>query len=254
MIRQWDLRAATVTAIACAVVALAAPIEALRALAGAPLCLFLPGYAVTAATWGKRPIERQALLLLSVASSLAVLAAGAVFLNLVPGGIDPASWTVLLLIVIIGGCLIAARRRPRAVGGLGLSLRVGIADIVLLAGAALAVAGSAVLASTPVPAKNAVGYTQLWMLPQGGSNPPVMRIGVASNEQRTTAYELEVQRGRRAAPFRSALELEPGEERVIRVPVGRRRSSEPVRITARLYRDEALTIAYRRVTGWTRPG
>ena len=52
------------------------------------------------------------------------------------------------------------------------------------------------------PAKNVIGYTQLWMLPTGGHGTAV-RIGVASQEQDPQTYSLELRYDGRHRPVSS---------------------------------------------------
>ena len=122
-------------------------------------------------------------------------------------------------------------------------------DGALLAGAALCVAGALILSSTPLPAENAVGYTQLWALPADASAAPGVRVGVDSAETEPLAYRLEVRRPGGGPPVSSRLRLEPGQESVRFVGV---ESPPPggVRVTALLYREDRPGVVYRRVTEW----
>ncbi len=254
---ERDLVAAVATAVLCAVVVLCIPLEGLRLAAAVPLSLFLPGYAITAAAFGGRQLEGPQLLVLSVATSLATLAVGGLLLNYLPGGLRTASWAGLLLLVVLGGCIIAAQRRPAPTSTWlpRLHLQIRSVDGALLRWATLAMLGGVLAAGlalaiswTPVPAKNAVGYTRLWMLPSGGAARAHLRIGVDSEEQHPVAYKLEVQLGRRHTPVSSRLVLEPGQSRVLNLRV-RRRPPGSVPVTALLFRRDHPNAAYRRVTG-----
>ncbi|HEY4779357.1 MAG TPA: DUF1616 domain-containing protein, partial [Solirubrobacterales bacterium] len=108
-----DLEAACTGATLCALLTLVLPFEPLRMLLAAPLTLFLPGYAISAAIFARRRIERRQFLLFSLGLSLAVLALGALVLNYVPGGIRAWSWALLLFLVVLGCCRGAALRRPK---------------------------------------------------------------------------------------------------------------------------------------------
>lgn len=253
-----DLVVATATAVLCVVLVLCVPLGGVRLAAAVPLSLLLPGYAITAAAFGRRQLQLPMLLLLSVGLSLATLAIGGLGLNYLPGGLRAASWAGLLLLVVLGGCSIAGLRRPRpSNSGLsGLRPQVRPVDGALLRWAALAMLGGVLAAGlalaiswTPVPAKNAVGYTRLWMLPSGGAARAHLRIGVDSEEQHPVAYKLEVQLGRRHTPVSSRLVLEPGQSRVLNLRV-RRRPPGSVPVTALLFRRDHPNAAYRRVTGW----
>jgi uncharacterized membrane protein len=253
-----DLVIASATAVLCGVVVLCVPLEGVRLAAAVPLSLLLPGYAITAAAFGRRQLQRPQLLLLSVGMSLATLAIGGLVLNYVPGGLRAASWAGLLLLVVLGGCTIAALRRPRPANRDLPGLRPQVQPVdgthvlgTALAGVAavLAVGMALAISWTPVPAKNAVGYTRLWMLPSGGATRAPMRIGVDSEEQHPVAYKLEVQVGRRHTPFSSRLVLRPGQGRVLQLRV-RRRPPGSVPVTALLFRRDHPNAVYRRVTGW----
>jgi uncharacterized membrane protein len=257
-----DLLAAAAAAVLCALVVLYVPLEGVRVVAAAPLCLLLPGYAISAAAFGRRSLRWSQLLLSSVAMSLATLALGSLVLNYVPGGLHTTSWTALLVLVVLGGCALASLRRPSPASDRLRVFRPQVrgVDRRLLVGAALAAAGGAAAVGmavavswTPLPAKEAVGYTQLWMLPSGDVMQTRMQIGVVSQEQHPVAYRLKVQVGRRGAPassrLGSRLVLEPGQRRVFQLKV-RRRPSGAIPVTARLFQGDDPEVAYRRVTGW----
>src|SRR5262249_13936171 len=135
-----DLELATRGAIICALAALILPLEALRVAFAVPLALFLPGYAIAAASFARRPLVGPPLLLLSIAFSFCVLALGALPLNYVPGGVQELSWALLLLLVILNGCRLAALRRPapRARRARPASWRPRRAEALLIGGGALA--------------------------------------------------------------------------------------------------------------------
>jgi uncharacterized membrane protein len=247
-----DLTAATAGAALCAVVAVSVPPEGVRLAAALPLALLLPGYAVTAAAFAGRVLPRPQLFLLSVALSLATLALGALVLDVVPGGIRRGSWAALLVVVVAGGCMTASRRRPRSANGHlpHLRLHLRASEGALLLGATLALAGAFGLSWTSVPAKNAVGYAQLWMLPQGGTKIPSVQVGVVSKEQHSTAYRLRVRWAGQSKSFTSRLSLKPGEERVFEVPVTRPPPGRSLRVYAFLYRDDRPGEVFRLVNAW----
>ena len=190
-----DLELVAGASVLCALVALILPFEAVRVVFAAPLALLLPGYAITAATFARRAIAWQPFLLLSIALSLAALALGSLLLNYVPGGIGEISWALLLLLVILNGCRIAALRRPRAPQGAPSwpRLRPSRAEGALLGGGALLAVAAVILAMTPLPASNALGYTELWIsTARPDPDTAVARIGVRSEEKREISYFLRV--------------------------------------------------------------
>lgn len=244
-----DLRLAAAAALLCAVLALLIPVEGISLLFATPLALFLPGYAITAASFGRRGLAWPQFLLLSLALSLATLVLGSLLLNYL-GGIHPLSWALLLLLVVLGACRVAAVQRGPSGSGpqwprLRLRLR-GPQLAMLLGGAALSV-GALVLGSSTVPADDALGYTQLWVLPEAGSAGHEVQIGVRSQEQGSTDYDLRVRIGADGLARRS-FRLTPGETRLVRLraPAG---SSGVVPVVATLLLHDHPFSVYRRAKG-----
>ncbi len=250
-----DLSTVTVLALVCALAAPLLPIEALSLLFALPLAFFLPGYALTAAAFARRPIERPQLLLLSLGLSLCVLALGALLLNYVPGGIGPVSWTLLLALVVLNGCRVAALRRPKARPAAPLTrprLRPTAAAAALLIAALLCATAALALTFTTTSAKHANGYSALWLLPptpkdraEGGA-----RIGVNSEEQKSVNYRLQVRVADFRGEFARNFRLEPGETRVLKLGASKAASARPVAVTALLFRRNKDGNVYRRVSGW----
>lgn len=244
-----DLKLVLVATFIGAAVALFVPWEPAQVLAAVPLCLLLPGYAIVSLLFAGRELSRAQLLVFSLACSFAALALGVLLLNYMPGGIRKATWAVYLVILICACCRGAAMRRRRPVPGRDfrhLGLRLRRRDLALLASGLLIGAFAIVLAQTAVPAEKAEGFAALWMLPAkepAGS----LRVGVLSSEQKEKAFVLRVV-GLSERPLDRRFRLEPGEERVFRVPVraGRPRG----RVTASLYKAAQPEELYRRVTAW----
>lgn len=247
-----DLELAVAATLACVLVALVSPFETLALIAAIPLCLFLPGYALTAAIFGRRTPDRPRLLLLTLTLSLATLVIGSLILNYMPGGIRDISWGLLLVLVVLAAARWAAlhRGRPRSRSLPRPRLpRLPAVDAILLGVGASAAVAAIVLSQVPLPAGNAKGYTSLWMLPVPGKED-VMRVGVVSNEQGDEEYRLVVRVAGKEAGGPRELALEPGEEKILRVPIEPPAGDEPVRVGASLYRTEAPKTLYRRVTFW----
>lgn len=268
-----DLRRVAWGSLLCAVVALALPWPAASLVFAAPLALFAPGYAIVAATFARRPLDRAPRLVLSLTLSLAVLALGGLFLDYL-GGIHGFSWAALLLLVVVGCCRAAALRReggprpspPRLPRPSGLEAALGL-------GAIAVVVAALVLASTNLPAKSAVGYTELWIVPRAESEGSEAEVGVKSQEQQTTEYDLGVRIGKDQL-IRRSFALAPGEETVVVVgpPVAPARSaargpavaparraapagSTTVPVVATLLLDRDPSFVYRRVkSSLTVPG
>jgi uncharacterized membrane protein len=250
-----DLAAAAAAAAVCAVVALAVPLEPVRAAAALPLAFLLPGYALSAAAFGPRPPGPMPVLALSLGLSLATLVLGALALNYVPGGLRAGSWAALLVLVVLVGCTVAASRRSGPSGGHfhWPSIRLGVQSACLLLGAAFAVAASAVLWTKSLPAENARGFTRFWMLPASGPKAEGVRVGVVSQEQDPVAYRLEVYLAGRSKPITKRFTLLPAQKRRLQIPVaGRPVPADPVPVRALLFRSAQPETLYRRLTGWTR--
>jgi Protein of unknown function (DUF1616) len=249
-----DLHAAAVSALLCGVVVVTVPITAIRTLSAVPLCLLLPGYAIAAAAFAPcRPAGVQALLL-APALSLGALVAGSLVLDAPPRGLRLGSWTVLLVIVVLGSCGIAVARRRAATAARSRSFATGTwfrprpRDLLLVLVAAL-IAGSALLLSrTPLRAPNAIGYTSLWMLRAGTPAAPLLRIGVTSAEQHPTTYRLLLTTGTGSpSVVASGLTLRPGSATDVTVPLAPVATGAPAIVTAHLYRA-GRTDVYREVT------
>jgi hypothetical protein len=244
---QKDLRLAVALSALCAVLALLVPAGGVALVFAAPLTLFLPGYSITAAAFARRDLEWPQFLLLSIALSLATLVLGSLLLNYA-GGIHPLSWAVLLLLVVLGACRAAALRR----GASGTASRWprfrprGPQAAMLLA-AAVATVAALVLGFSTVPAEDAVGYTQLWVLPAAGSKGSEAQVGVRSQEQASVDFDLRVRLGAERLVKRS-FRLAPGETRLLRLraPPG---STGTMPVIATLLRHNRPTSVYRRVKG-----
>lgn len=255
-LRHRDLLATAIAAALCAAVVLFVPITAIRAVFATPLCLILPGYAVTVACFAERKLGGAHLLMLSVAMSLATLAIGAVVLNLLPGGLRSGWWVGLIMVIVLVGCGVAALRRPRSAQSRPRDRlpRVRRADAAMLLGACAAVAATFTLSHTQLPARHVVGYTQLWMLPAGDSGTTAaVRVGVASAQLHPLAYRLELRLGSRRVVMSLRFALKPGQEYEKLVPVASPATGRSTEITALLYQDDRATAVYRRVTGWLPP-
>jgi uncharacterized membrane protein len=184
-----------------------------------------------------------------------VLALGALLLNYVPGGIGPVSWAVLLALVVLNGCRVAALRRPKTRAGVSAprpSLRLSATAAGLLVGALLCTTAALALTFTTTSAKHADGFTALWLLPptpkdaaEGGA-----RVGVNSEEQKPADYRLQVRIGDRPDEIVRSFSLDPGETRVLKLGPAEAASTGPVAVRVLLFRLNKDGNVYRRVSGW----
>ncbi|MBO0769511.1 MAG: DUF1616 domain-containing protein [Solirubrobacterales bacterium] len=160
-----DLIAAIVAAVALAVAIELIPVQLVRDILAVPVALLLPGYAMARAIFVRTDLELIPRVMLVPALSLAQLVIGALVLNLVPGGIQRASWLIWLVLVVVAGTLVAGARRPsdQRSGGV-LRSQIGLPNVasgaVYVLAAALAVAAM-VASRRPETAKNAIGYPRL---------------------------------------------------------------------------------------------
>jgi len=245
-----DLERACAAAVLCALVAALVPWEVVRLVAAPPLTLFLPGYAIVAVAFGSQESALPKRLTLSVGTSLMVLVLSAFVLNIFPLGLRTASWAVLLPVVVIAACMGAALRRepaPPRGAALAMPARPPAGSIALASLAVLIGVAALVLAQKPLPAKNAAGYTALWMLPTDSAEAAVA-VGVISNEQDPASYRLKVGLGEnQSKAYR--VDLDPGEERIYEIDVPREANGR-THVVASLYREERPGLLYRQVTSW----
>lgn len=250
-----DLRLLVWGSLLCAIVALVLPWPAISLVFVAPLALFAPGYAIVAAAFARRQLDWPRLLILSLALSLAVLALGGLVLNYL-GGIHGITWAILLLLIVAGCCRGAALRRDRPPERLRLRLRLpnpGWPKLGLALGGLAAVVAALVLASATLPAKSAVGYTELWIVPELESEGSEALVGVKSEEQQTTEYDLGVRIGKQLV--KRSFVLKPGEETSVRVGPPFVPAGFTVPVVATLLLDSDPSYVYRRVESTlTTPG
>jgi uncharacterized membrane protein len=258
-----DLWATSGAALLCAAVVILVPLTAVRAAFATPLCLVLPGYALAAACFSPGRVSGPQRAMVVLALSLATLALGSLLLNALPGGLRLGSWTILVVAVVLVGCAVAAARRHRLIlpvgvpatgagGGAaprlrGLGSKRAQSDLLLVIFAALIASSALLLSRIPLPAPNAIGYTQLWMFADDSGHTPAVRIGVRSAEKRRTSYRLALTIGTSApAVVEPHLTLAPGQSSQIKVPlIGIPRPRAIV--TAELYKGRSPTV-YRQVT------
>ena len=245
-----DLQLLAWGSVLCAVVALAIPLPVLSLLFAAPLALFAPGYAIVAVTFARRKLDGQRTLLLSLALSLTTLVLGAFLLNYAPGGVRGFSWAVLLALVTVACCRAAALRRPRGSGPALSWPSIRRRDAALLLGGTALAAAALVLAMTTLPAKNARGFTELWVTPQAGAVAGSAEIGIGSEEQHATSYVLRTQLGNGGVPVVRRFTLRPGETRTLRLLATPSSGSTPLPVTAQLFRADRPGAVYRRVSAW----
>ena len=242
-----DLRLLVALTLVCAVGSLITPLGAVRVIFAVPLALILPGYAITAAAFGRRLPAWPERVPLTLGISLACLALASLVVNYTPGGIHGLPWALLIVLVVLLSCRAAARRRaPARHEPPSLAkLRPSRAGAMLAAGALAMVAGALILAQATFENDRASGYTQLWIAPPKPTDGST-RIGVTSEQQQTRAYRLVVEVEGRTRPLVDSFELGPSDTRLVTLPAGS--TGSPVGVEARLYLRARPTDLYRRVS------
>ncbi|HEV2728227.1 MAG TPA: DUF1616 domain-containing protein, partial [Solirubrobacterales bacterium] len=210
-----DLELAVRAAVVSAVLAIVLPVPVLSLIAAAPLVFFLPGYAIVCAVFARKTpaLDPPRLLVLSFGLSLAVLALLPLLLDLLPGGISMGWWAVSLCLVVLAAARAAAlsRRRPARRAFRRPRLSFAKPDGALVALGLLAGIAAVVLIFIPFSAKDAIGYSELWIQPRDSAEPTVL-VGVASREQEGERFTLEMRTGASEKPFEvDSFELGPGE-------------------------------------------
>jgi hypothetical protein len=247
-----DLTIAAAAAVLCALIAALVPVELIRVIAALPLTLYLPGFALIAASFDGEDLPPLKRATIEVGTSLILLVLGAFILNVFPFGLTTASWALLLALLVVAGCAWAARRRGRAEAAerpsFAAIVRPTTRSVVMVGAAVLIGAASIALAQKPLPAKHVDGYTALWMLPTDAEEEALV-IGVQSNEQDTAAYRLRVSLGRESQARTYRVKLDPGEERIFKLEVPES-SGGRTRAVASLYREDRPDRLFRRVTRW----
>ncbi len=245
-----DLRVIVALAGGCALLALLLPVGALSLLVLAPLAFFLPGYAITSATFARRPLPGAMLGVLSVGLSLAVLALGALPLNWLPGGISAGWWALLLVLVVVAACRGAALRRPLAQEK-ALTWqrpRPSRGEAALFGCGALSLLAAFVLAFVTLSADQAIGYTELWIEPLPARE--AVQVGIANGERQEATYTLEFRVNGRDRPFAvRQVFLDRGARRTLAMPVPTAAGRRDVKVAVTLFRAGVIE-PYRRVTAW----
>jgi uncharacterized membrane protein len=245
-----DLQLAARAAVVCAALAILLPIPVLSLVFAAPLVFFLPGYAIVCAVFARRSLDTARLLVLSFGLSLAVLTLVPLLLDPLPGGISTGWWAVALCLVVLGAARAAAlaRRRPARRAFRRPRFKLAKREAGLLALGLAAGAAAVVLIFIPVSAKDAIGYSELWIEPERGAVPSAV-VGIASREQESDRFTVELRTNLSETPFEvTSFELSPGEQEqlVVRPPV---KGERPVKVSATLFR-EGISQPYRRVAAW----
>ena len=251
----------TISVVASAVVFVVPPDAGWGRIVTLPLVLVLPGYALTAATFAKRPLGIPERIVLSLGLSLVLVIVGGLLLNWTPFGLSAVSWTVLLSSLTLGSCLVAlARRRGHSlaapdwseIGRGGWTPRQSL----LLGLAAVIAIGAIALSNVGAQRQTSAGFTQLWIRPTDGTaTDSTIRLGVSNMESTAMQYRLVVSVDAKVVKVWPAIDLAPHENWAgilllppAKSPAGTAASSRMVE--ADLYRAHAPETIYRHVVLW----
>lgn len=201
----------------------------LRAILVLPLALFLPGYGLMRAIFGRRRPAQAERIVLALSLSLVTTALASLFLDVASFGLTLRSWAAALAVVTVGATLAAAARpSPAAARGATAGRRLTFRPLPLASAvAAVGLAAAAVvLARTPLPSPSASGYTALWLTRDSGS--PGLIVGVRSEERHRTHYVLRLKLPGRSIKRHFA--LAPGHTWQERLPSSRKAAASLYRV------------------------
>lgn len=179
-----------------------------------PLVVFLPGYALANAVFGRRPPAAVERLALALGLSLVTAALASLVLNFLPPGLTLYSWAAALAVITVAATAVDAARHPAGPpGSMRTSPRARLRlprrreQIIVAVAAAGLLAAAVMLARTPLPSPRAQGYAALWLTRDPRSSGLI--LGVRSEERRTTRYVLRLKLP--SGTSRRELTLGPGQ-------------------------------------------
>ncbi|MGE5602492.1 MAG: DUF1616 domain-containing protein [Nitrososphaerales archaeon] len=192
--------------------------NALRASLSLPLVLFLPGYALSAALLPDGRTGLAERVALSVGLSIAIAALGGLLLNLLPSGLTPGAWRLLLLGVTLTATAYALwRRRHERIAGPGpVVTQVSFREAALLSAAALLIGlalGVGALGVDPVNHGTTAQapFTQLWAIPRQSGQQYVIQVGLSNLENQRVSYRVTLESGSRVLAEWPAVTLASGD-------------------------------------------
>lgn len=219
-----------------------------RTIAGLPLVFYLPGHAILCAAGrpGRRPLE---VAVFTAGLSMAVTVFCGLVLNLL-GPLTPLRWAVALAAIT----LVAYWRAHRSMGDRGPLPAVPLRLPALGRTRALMLVASIVIAGVATAwsrfdalAYREFAFTELWMVPETGSN--AVTIGIRNAERAATSYDLELVIDNHIISVRRGIDLKVGQKWISEFawPAhdGKAHAAE-----ARLFKRGQESVVYRRV--WLR--
>jgi uncharacterized membrane protein len=245
-----------ITIVAVALAFTVTPNRVLGRIWTLPLVLLLPGYALTAAMFPRGSLGLPSRLVFSLGLSLVIVILGGLALNWTPFGLHASSWSVLLGGITLCACVVTlVRRRGQSVTS-SVQRRVSIPGFtvrqaLLLALAAIVVCAAIVVSSIGAAQQPYPGFTQFWMLPIGGANPPnAVRLGVSNMQSTAMKSSLTVSEDGKVVKVWPAIDLKPNEKWEVTLLLPQTHHAAAAKVEALLYRVNAPTTVYRHVVLW----
>jgi uncharacterized membrane protein len=234
-VRTWQVLGLVVLGVSLLVLLVAVdPTHMLRGLAALAV-LVLPSYLIA---W---PVLRPQLgaagaFTIAGGLSLGMVAIAGLVLNLLPWGIQAATWLAYVVALVVIAWALGRRPRVRRP-----TLNVARHEVVL------AVAGGMIMVTALLSARMFAGYpaesfTQLWITSSVDAPTTGVAVTVRSEEHAVTSYRLELWIGSARVETWADIRLGPGQTWSRTVTVG------SGRIEAQLYRLVDPGTLYRRVT------
>jgi uncharacterized membrane protein len=213
------------------------------------LVLYLPGYALTAAVFSHKDLEKPERSLFSMGLSLAITAIAGLALHLTGWGIQAANLSALLGgVTLVSAATAWSRRKRVSLAPHSAWTSLDVAGGLLLAFSGAILAFSLVIARLPASPGNFDGYTLLWIdydeRVAGG-----YQIGIQSHEFVSTAYRLRISAGEEQLNVITPLILLPGDTFEITETLPSWITPQTP-IEVELFRLESPGEPYRRVVLW----
>jgi uncharacterized membrane protein len=188
-------------------------------------------------------------MVLSLGSSLSIIAVGGFALNLTPWGLRATSWAVLLggLAALAAALALLGRPTRPELTSMSARPRLDPAAVGLLGLALVMTVGAAAIALQAALQPRTTSFTQLWMLPEDQR----VRVGLFNMESASTSYRVQlILNDTTLVAEWSGIELDRGQswETSMAVPAVERP------LEARLIRVDQPAVVYRRVSLAPLPG
>ena len=214
-------------------------------ITGAIFVLFAPGYAVTAAVFKDEVLEPPAKIALSIGISLALSAVGGILLYGIGASLTRTSWIVFLVIIILGGSMIAVVQRTNNLSyQLYYSARkLAFSEVLLLMLSIVMLLSSVYLAREAEQNQEHLPFTEFWMVSQS-KDISIVEIGIRNFEKTDMVYAIAIRiNGREVENWNTILVLPDQEWSRTYVLPSKVTLNET--ITAYLYTDEGQINPYR---------